>query len=144
MAISSSMPFSLLLNHSASRWLAASIQLRSAHASEHCARKAFAPALQHLPLPGALSDSLLPSDGRWIVQQEVAWTASGVVRISDLSCGRASCAGAATLAILAMRKRGLIIGATPLPADAAWTAAQRAVAAIAITIVVQTASADQQ
>ena len=91
----------------------------------------------------ASSLALVADRGR-IVQQEVAWSAGGVIGISDLSSGWASCISAATLAILAVRQRGLIVGSTTLPANAAWTTTNRSIAAVAITVVVQTASADQQ
>lgn len=94
----------------------------------------------------------LPADGRRVVQQKVAWSTRCIVRVSNLSrrwprgpcTGSSAASGAGSLAMFAVGEKPLVVGPTTLPADAAWTTANRSIAVVAMAIVVQTASAGQQ
>lgn len=75
----------------------------------------------------------LAADGRRVVHEEVARTASRVVRVSDLSRLTARTT-AGTLAEFRVAQESLIVRASALPADAAGTASGRSVAVVAIAI----------
>lgn len=70
---------------------------------------------------------------RWrIVNEEVAWTASGIVWISHSCCRWATGLGLGMMWISAVTDVTLIIGSTTLPANGAWAASGSYTALVAI------------
>jgi hypothetical protein len=71
--------------------------------------------------------------------QKVARTTSGVIRVSDLSCGRAlsSRATVTTMRILAlMAQETLIVSAATLPAEFTWATSEWPIASVALVMLV--------
>jgi hypothetical protein len=97
----------------------------------------------------------LASDGGRIVHQEIAWSASGIIRISDL-CGGCSPRSASTGRLSAgtlsptasgatvVTEETLVVGATTLPAQIAWAATQSAIAVVALSVAQHAATSAAQ
>lgn len=80
------------------------------------------------PLPCSLA-----SDGRRIVYEEIAGTASCIVWISYRGSLWATLLRLSMVRISAVTDMALVIRATPLPADGAWAASSSYTALVAIS-----------
>lgn len=74
----------------------------------------------------------LATDRRRIVYEEIAWTASGVVWVSNRCCLRSTLLSLSMVWVTAVTDVTLIIGSTTLPANGAWAASSCYTALVAI------------
>ena len=82
----------------------------------------------------------LPSNAWWVVRKEIPWTTIGVIGIGD--CGSGSTrANARILTILTVGEVRSVVGASALPAYFAGTAANGAIATVALAMIMKQVAA---